>query len=203
MPRDPARAVRTLPPPCGRGVHGVLRPSQPTRVSAHLVMGERPLMIEQAATNIRRRHADKFGPFAFEHPSVAEGCEACHFPHGSMNAKRWVVFTLCLDTTNAGGRDAWRGCGHTKQPPQPVGSEFLEVHHLPRADPRFRCGPVLGVHAGCGNGLIYLLLTSAIVLRPVGADAGYRRLAARRQCQQLQHHAVLRTRLPLEPGGWT
>lgn len=52
-------------------------------------------------------HVDKRGPFVFEHPSVrVEGCEACHNPHGSMNArllKRPVVFTLCLECHNGGG----------------------------------------------------------------------------------------------------
>jgi predicted CXXCH cytochrome family protein len=50
---------------------------------------------------------DKRGPFVYEHPSVrVEGCQMCHNPHGSMNAKllkRPVVFTLCLECHNAGG----------------------------------------------------------------------------------------------------
>ncbi|MBI3565904.1 MAG: DmsE family decaheme c-type cytochrome [Elusimicrobia bacterium] len=29
-------------------------------------------------------HADKAGPFAFEHPPVADGCTNCHIPHGSV-----------------------------------------------------------------------------------------------------------------------
>lgn len=49
-------------------------------------------------------HADKRGPFAYEHPPVrVEGCGACHMPHGSTNAKllaRPVVFTLCLRCHN-------------------------------------------------------------------------------------------------------
>ena len=52
-------------------------------------------------------HVDKRGPFVFEHASVrVEGCEACHVPHGSMNAKllrRPVVFTLCLECHNGAG----------------------------------------------------------------------------------------------------
>ena len=73
-------------------------------------MGQRPRMIEQAATNKEpciQCHADKFGPFVFEHASSAvEGCEICHQPHGSTNAKllrRPVVFTLCLECHNGGG----------------------------------------------------------------------------------------------------
>jgi len=49
-------------------------------------------------------HADKRGPFAYEHPPVrVEGCGVCHVPHGSTNAKllvRPVVFTLCLRCHN-------------------------------------------------------------------------------------------------------
>jgi len=52
-------------------------------------------------------HQDKRGPFVFEHASVrVEGCEACHVPHGTMNAKllrRPVVFTMCLECHNGAG----------------------------------------------------------------------------------------------------
>ncbi len=56
-------------------------------------------------------HSDKRGPFVFEHGSVrVEGCNACHVPHGSTNAKllrRPVVFTVCLECHNgsASGRE--------------------------------------------------------------------------------------------------
>lgn len=46
-------------------------------------------------------HTDKAGPFAFEHaPLKVEGCQACHTPHGSTNAKllkRNDVRFLCLE----------------------------------------------------------------------------------------------------------
>jgi predicted CXXCH cytochrome family protein len=46
-------------------------------------------------------HADKQGPFAFEHaPLKTEGCAACHTPHGSANPKllrRATVKQLCLE----------------------------------------------------------------------------------------------------------
>ena len=52
-------------------------------------------------------HIDKRGPFVYEHASVrVEGCAACHFPHGSTNAKllrRPVTFTLCLECHNGAG----------------------------------------------------------------------------------------------------
>ena len=73
-------------------------------------MGQRGHMVDQALTNetpCLKCHVDKRGPFVYEHPSVrVEGCQACHRPHGSMNAKlltRPVVFTLCLECHNGGG----------------------------------------------------------------------------------------------------
>lgn len=48
-----------------------------------------------------RCHADKQGPFVFEHaPLKVEGCSACHTPHGSANPrllKRHQVRQLCLE----------------------------------------------------------------------------------------------------------
>jgi DmsE family decaheme c-type cytochrome len=67
-------------------------------------------MAEQAVTNEEaclKCHTDKRGPFVYEHaPARIEGCETCHIPHGSMNAKllkRPVVFTVCLECHNGGG----------------------------------------------------------------------------------------------------
>src|SRR5918911_42730 len=46
-------------------------------------------------------HADKQGPFTFEHvPVKTEGCASCHTPHGSSNPrmlKRSSVAQLCLE----------------------------------------------------------------------------------------------------------
>lgn len=74
-------------------------------------MATRPPMVEQTAFNdeaCMKCHTDRRGPFVFEHaPTVVEGCEACHFPHGSTNSRllrRPVVFTLCLECHNGGGR---------------------------------------------------------------------------------------------------
>ncbi len=73
-------------------------------------MGGSTAMLQPAFDNEEpclKCHVDKRGPFVFEHPSVRiEGCEACHMPHGSMNAKllrRPVVFTLCLECHNGAG----------------------------------------------------------------------------------------------------
>ena len=34
-----------------------------------------------------RCHQAQRGPFVFEHEAVREGCQECHQPHGSVNAK--------------------------------------------------------------------------------------------------------------------
>jgi DmsE family decaheme c-type cytochrome len=73
-------------------------------------MGLRPTMLTRASDTeppCLNCHVDKRGPFVFEHPSVrVEGCQMCHSPHGSTNAKlltRPVVFTICLECHNGGG----------------------------------------------------------------------------------------------------
>jgi DmsE family decaheme c-type cytochrome len=73
-------------------------------------MGSSSAMLQPAMDNEEpclKCHVDKRGPFVFEHASVRiEGCEACHVPHGSMNAKllrRPVVFTMCLECHNGAG----------------------------------------------------------------------------------------------------
>jgi DmsE family decaheme c-type cytochrome len=70
----------------------------------------RPRMTGQALANEEpclQCHTDKRGPFVFEHAAVrVDGCEACHFPHGSANPRllrRPVVFTLCLECHNGAG----------------------------------------------------------------------------------------------------
>jgi len=70
-------------------------------------MADLPRLVTRAEGNeaaCLKCHADKRGPFAYEHPPVrVEGCGVCHMPHGSTNAKlltRPVVFTLCLRCHN-------------------------------------------------------------------------------------------------------
>jgi len=50
-------------------------------------------------------HADKRGPFTFEHPPMRlEGCMGCHEPHGSVNPKMLVRHEqrfLCLECHSA------------------------------------------------------------------------------------------------------
>jgi len=96
--------------------------------------GVRPRMVEQAQANEEaclKCHIDKRGPFVFEHAAVrVDGCETCHSPHGSMNArllKRPVVFTVCLECHNGLGDFGRRN--HGEQP-------LTATHNL--ADPRFQ-----------------------------------------------------------------
>jgi DmsE family decaheme c-type cytochrome len=70
-------------------------------------LAERPHLMDQALANEEpclKCHEDKRGPFVFEHPPVrVEGCEVCHYPHGSANSRllrRPVVFTMCLECHN-------------------------------------------------------------------------------------------------------
>ena len=64
---------------------------------------------------------DKRGPFTFEHPPVrVEGCETCHYPHGSTNTRllrRPVTFTLCLQCHNGAGGFGTRNNGITRLSP--------------------------------------------------------------------------------------
>lgn len=73
-------------------------------------MGAKPRLVDQRLGNEEpclRCHTEKRGPFVFEHASIrVEGCESCHSPHGSPNAKllrRPVVFTMCLECHNGAG----------------------------------------------------------------------------------------------------
>ena len=81
-------------------------------------MAARPRMMEQAQANEEpclNCHADKRGPFVYEHASVRnEGCETCHSPHGSMNARllrRPTVFVTCLQCHNGAGNFGRRADG--------------------------------------------------------------------------------------------
>jgi DmsE family decaheme c-type cytochrome len=97
-------------------------------------MADRPHNTEQAQANEEpclKCHIDKRGPFVFEHASVrVDGCETCHSPHGSTNArllKRPVLFTLCLNCHNGAGTFGPNNTGE----PRPDA-----LHNM--ADPRYQ-----------------------------------------------------------------
>jgi DmsE family decaheme c-type cytochrome len=58
-------------------------------------------MVKQETVNVQcwSCHADKRGPFLFQHPAVEENCISCHAPHGSSHAKllNERVPNLCQD----------------------------------------------------------------------------------------------------------
>jgi DmsE family decaheme c-type cytochrome len=87
-------------------------------------MGIRPRMVAHSLGNEEaclKCHTDKRGPFAHEHPAVrVDGCESCHSPHGSTNAKllkRTSVFTTCLECHNGAGTFGRQADGITQQSP--------------------------------------------------------------------------------------
>lgn len=48
------------------------------------------LRSESVVETCARCHAEKVGPFTFEHPPVTEDCTICHTPHGSVQRKMLV-----------------------------------------------------------------------------------------------------------------
>lgn len=81
-------------------------------------MGLRPRMVDTALGGEEpclRCHTEHRGPFAYEHPPVrVDGCETCHHPHGSVNARllrRPAVFPLCLECHNGAGSFGRQGDG--------------------------------------------------------------------------------------------
>ncbi|HZT37753.1 MAG TPA: DmsE family decaheme c-type cytochrome [Bryobacteraceae bacterium] len=96
-------------------------------------MAARPRMVDPAMGNEEpclKCHSEKRGPFVFEHAVVrVEGCEQCHYPHGSTNSRllrRPVVFTLCLECHN--------GTGNGRQ----ANGVFTQSGSHNMADPRYQ-----------------------------------------------------------------
>jgi DmsE family decaheme c-type cytochrome len=74
-------------------------------------------------------HAEKRGPFIWEHPPVRENCLNCHTPHGSNHIKlqKTSVPFLCQqchsNTRHPGTMyDGLRGAGLENEPPNPLAS---------------------------------------------------------------------------------
>lgn len=73
-----------------RSAHMPLREGKMACTDCHNPHGTaNPGMLDQASVNDNcyACHADKRGPFLWEHPPVMENCNTCHDPHGSVNDK--------------------------------------------------------------------------------------------------------------------
>lgn len=72
-------------------------------------------------------HADKQGPFAYEHPPVTEDCGICHNPHGTVanNLLHQPTTFLCL-RCHSGHRDGAHG-----------GGDRLDIDTIPQLRPGF------------------------------------------------------------------
>jgi len=65
---------------------------------AHGTMNDADLKAAPVRDLCARCHADKTGPFVFEHSDLSASCQTCHDPHGSTNRQltRWAQPFLCL-----------------------------------------------------------------------------------------------------------
>jgi DmsE family decaheme c-type cytochrome len=80
-------------------------------------------------------HAEKRGPFLFEHPPVRESCLNCHTPHGSNQATLLVapIPLLCqqchADSAHPGALQTRNGLANGSNPePQIMGRGCLTCH---------------------------------------------------------------------------
>ncbi len=84
-----------------------------TCVSCHNPHGgiEGNLKADSVEEQCSKCHSDKLGPFANEHPPVADSCTNCHAPHGSANERllKQPIQMLCISCH----RSAHGGSGPT------------------------------------------------------------------------------------------
>jgi DmsE family decaheme c-type cytochrome len=77
-----------------RSSHMPLREGKMTCSSCHVAHGSvTPALLKESSSNetCYTCHAEKRGPFLWEHPPVTESCTNCHEPHGSNHEKMLKV----------------------------------------------------------------------------------------------------------------
>ena len=75
--------------------HMPVREDKMTCSSCHNVHGSANMKLLKVGTTIDESctscHAEKRGPYLWEHAPVAESCATCHDPHGSNNDRMLVA----------------------------------------------------------------------------------------------------------------
>lgn len=98
-------------------------------------------------------HADKRGPFVWQHPPVEEDCLICHTPHGSRHETLLVekVVTLCQnchddalfhDSLAFTADNGFAGTQPASNKGRFVGRACLECHHAIHGSANFRKTPL-------------------------------------------------------------
>jgi len=117
----------------------------------HVVHGtEAPHLLAAESTNqlCYKCHADKRGPFAWQHPPVEEDCLICHTPHGSRHETLLVekVVSLCQNChDDASHHDAAPYNAEAQSSADKrrfVGRACLECHHAIHGSANFRRSPL-------------------------------------------------------------
>ncbi|MFN2501587.1 MAG: DmsE family decaheme c-type cytochrome [Pyrinomonadaceae bacterium] len=70
-----------------RSEHGNMKVGCTSCHNPHGGEGDKMLVASTTNNTCYGCHADKRGPFLWEHPPARENCMSCHSPHGSSNAK--------------------------------------------------------------------------------------------------------------------
>jgi DmsE family decaheme c-type cytochrome len=91
-------------------------------------------------------HAEKRGPYVWQHPPVEENCLICHAPHGSKTGKllNERLPNLCQECHNAGGHPSNAYGSQSSFSSIASGRSCLNCH-----------GQVHGSNVGSGNGRLF------------------------------------------------